>query len=67
MRFQVMGIDDGATELFETDSVDDAIRFVDRYVSSGDAGNWDLIEVYDLEFAEDPGLVTVYSWERESP
>lgn len=68
MRYSVNGIDDdGATELFETDDRDESIRFVDRYVSSGDAGNWPMIEVYDRQYAEDLGMCVVHHWEAWSP
>lgn len=64
LRYQVCGIDDdGATELYECDTKDEGVRFVDKYVSSGDAGNWTLIEVYDRDYAEDLGMCVVYSWD----
>lgn len=67
LRYVVCGVDDdGLTELYEDDRRNDAISWMERYVSSaGDAGGWDLIEVYDREFAEDPSRAVVSFWERQ--
>jgi hypothetical protein len=61
--FIVEGIDcaDGSrTELHSCDNSGDARAWMRRYVSAGDAGGWDLVEVYDVR--SDPERL--FYWER---
>lgn len=61
--FVVEGVEEGGrTLLADFDNSGEARRFLNRYTSNGDAGGWDLIEVYDTrgESAE-----RLFFWERE--
>ena len=63
--FIVEGVDtaDGSrTELVAFDNSGEAQAFLQRYTSKENAGNWDLIEVYDVR-GEDAECLWV--WERE--
>lgn len=49
-KFIIEGVDlsDGSrTELAAFDNSSEARAFLNRYVSRENAGNWDLIEIYD--------------------
>ena len=60
----VEGIDkDGCTELSSFDYGIEAIRWLRRYISTENAGNWDLIVVCDVRDPED--ITRIYYWERE--
>lgn len=72
MRYLVCGVaDDGLVELYTTNSRSDAVHWLDRYTrysdgsDDGSRGGYDLIEVYDQEFAEDPAECIVYFWENQ--
>lgn len=64
--FIVEGIDcaDGSrTELHSCDNSGDACAWMRRYVSTGDAGCWGLIEVYDVRGDSAERFAV---WEREA-
>ncbi len=69
--FIVEGIDcaDGSrTELHSCDNSGDARAWMRRYVSTGDAGGWDLIEVHDVRGECDGyriGAERVAYWSRD--
>lgn len=63
--FIVEGVDgdDGSrTPLYECDTSGEARAWLRGYVSDGNAGNWPLIEIYDVR-GDDAERVAV--WERE--
>lgn len=64
--FVVEGVDeDGSrTELASFDNSGEARAFLNRYVSRENAGNWDLIEVYDVRCEEESERL--WFWEREN-
>ena len=64
--FIVEGVadDDGArTLLMDFDNSGEARAWLARYVSRENAGNWNLIELYDVRGEESERLAF---WERES-
>lgn len=63
--FIVEGVDtdDGSrTPLYECDSSYSARQWLNGYTRDGDAGNWSLIEIYDVR-GDDAERIAV--WERE--
>lgn len=64
-NFTVEGFDakDGShTELAGFASRAEAIEWLRRYASKENAGNWDLVEIYDVRDPED--VTRVYYWDR---
>jgi hypothetical protein len=60
--FEVVGLDDSYTVLHEAESSSEALQWARAYISKENAGNWPVIEIYDVR-GEDSERV--WFWENE--
>ena len=58
--------DGSRIELHACDCSADAIWWMQRYVATENAGNWDLIEIYDVRGCEECGGERIKFWERNA-
>ena len=58
--------DGSRTELYACDTSADARAWLRGYVSKENAGNWDLIEIYDVRGCEECGGERIKFWERNA-
>jgi hypothetical protein len=59
--FEVVGLDESYTVLHECNSSSEALQWAKSYIAKENAGNWPVIEVYDVR-SEDSERV--WFWEN---